>query len=802
MVTRKSVISTVQKILSQNSQYRVLFDPPSEQARTGRYVPLSSLNLHSAVVSGLESVFPKGLYQHQHAAIEQVLNRQNAVVATRTSSGKSLIYSLPIFDQLCRDENSTSLLLFPQKALAGDQKAKMVDMGKGIEPIADLLELNPNLISRYDGSICDLDRPGIRERAQIVLSNPDMLHHGLLQNHKLLWKWFFEHLDLVVVDECHAYRGVFGTHVAFIIRRLKQICQMYGANPRFVATSATVGNPQQHMEALTGEPFVSIDRDQDTSRQGKRKFWIVDSDEQNFKTGQQLAEQFVEAGLTVLAFCPSRMVAEQMLGWKGRLTDNSHMRVYRSGLSAMERQQIEDGLRNREVKLVYSTCALELGIDIGAIDVVMCIGFPDNNMSLWQRVGRAARGGREGAAVLVPGNSPLDAFYVDRPNELFEESLDPLALNLANTQIRRQHIACAIEEVGGCVKELLPNALGPELYEVVHDMENDGPPPYGPRNPFRRVQVRGVNSQPYQLMLGERCIGTINSSHLLRECSPHSIYRHGGRMYSVKEVRQSDRVAKLQAIFTRNQTRTMVDHSIRVKQEHRQHFYSDVRIAQADLIVTEKLVCVTEYDHKHKIKRVWNGSQGMPFARLPTEGTFLAFSNEFWSILQHNLLCSPQSCLEACAALFFSLFPTLSAPCDQQDYASGVDYLITGEQAIFLYDRVEYGAGLTRSVFDYIEPLCERAIERVIQCACHDAQGCVRCIQSALRSRNVSKTAVLIVLESLLRVLKTETPNTSVDEQLSSSAYVDSDWTCNTCNHQATQFTQFCWNCGDPLEVM
>ncbi len=390
----ESIIASVQDILSAEENLHTLYDPAVDGPRSGRYRSLAESQLHPDVKAALASRFEDGLYMHQHEAIESIQGGQNTVVATRTSSGKSLIYSLPVCDALCRDPQATALFLYPQKALANDQLLKLRQLMENIEPLADLQNSNPELVSRYDGSVPPQERKGIRENSQIVMSNPDMLHLGILNYHETNWRSFFEHLKYVVIDECHEYRGIFGTNVAYVLRRLRQICEFHGSSPQFIATSATVQDPKGHMELLTGAPFACVDADRDGSMQGRRKFWMVRGEDHYYDTGRKLGKKLADAGLTSLVFCPSRVSAERMVSRTVRPDEleASQTRVYRSGLSARQREEIENGLRTGDVKLVYSTSALELGIDIGEIDVVICVGLPHSMMSFWQRETELTRG--------------------------------------------------------------------------------------------------------------------------------------------------------------------------------------------------------------------------------------------------------------------------------------------------------------------------------------------------------------------------------------------------------------------------
>ena len=267
VTTNRPVIETVEQALATHDELDILYDPAAERPKPGSFRDLSESSLHPAIVRYLEHQHPDGLFDHQHEAIEGVLDGRNMVLATRTSSGKSLIYSLPALDAICDEPDATALFIFPQKALANDQLVKLHAMIGHVGPVRALAARKPFLASRYDGSTVYSDKPAIRQNAQILISNPDMLHLGILQYHHRNWERLFANLQLVAIDERHEYRGVFGTNVAYILHRLRQICAIHGSSPRFVATSATVCDPRGHLERLTGVDFSCVGPERDGSLQ-------------------------------------------------------------------------------------------------------------------------------------------------------------------------------------------------------------------------------------------------------------------------------------------------------------------------------------------------------------------------------------------------------------------------------------------------------------------------------------------------------------------------------------------------------
>ncbi len=799
------VIGTTANVLSSIDGLRVLYDPPVERGRTGRFHSLHESSLCGSLTNHLSEQFPNGLYTHQHDAIESVLAGQNTVLSTRTSSGKSLIYSLPALHHLCQDPNATSLFLFPQKALANDQLIKLRDMAQTIPSVQKHHSNKQYLVSRYDGSVEQDARSLIREQAQVLLTNPDMLHMGILQHHRNLWSRFFRNLKLVAIDECHEYRGIFGTNVALILRRLRQICRFHGSNPTLIATSATVSDPEGHMEKLTGQSFRGIDSTHDGSQQGDRKLWMVQTGEHFYDAGRKLALELAEKGLTVLAFCPSRVAAERMLARiPKRDEEMSHVRVYRSGLNGRERESIEKGLRDRSVRVVFSTSALELGIDIGAIDVVVCIGLPHSMMSLWQRVGRAARGGREGAAVFIPADTPIDTYFANHPEELFSRDHEPLVLNLTNVRLLCQHYACAVREADSRSEFLDLPSLGDELGEI-HQLQMNNSlhrEELYRSDPHAEISIRGAGEGSYKLMEGDDAVGEIDAFHLLRESCRNAIYRHGGKSFRVKDVIRGKRIIQLRSERTVHETTPFIQKKIQLKQILKQADYPLVKLATVRLVVTEFLNSLTERDRSGNTIRSWAGSQGMPPHTLPTEGTMIVLKQPFWDRVRWNLRGNEMQALESCERLLGGLFPTISGPCDTQDFSSAVDQLQTREFAIFLYDAVYDGVGLTFEAFEHMKPLVQKATERLQHCECCEDEGCFRCVANPNRERPASKSDAELVLRELLTELGDHVPHLqTITTDWLSTIEQTAGSPCPTCQSLVKHSDRFCANCGHKLQT-
>lgn len=800
----ESTIEQIANVLQGHQGLAVADERSISEPQPGRYRSPADLPLASPVQSYLQKAFPSGLYEHQHLALQHVLRGEHTVVATRTSSGKSLIYALPVLNSLCRDKNATALFLYPQKALAGDQSLKLTESLAAIPELAKRLEKRPMFASRYDGSTESSLRPQIRQQAQVVLTNPEMLHLALLQYHSNHWARFFKNLKYVVIDECHAYRGLFGTGVACLLRRLRAVCAQHGSSPTFVATSATVHLPQQHLEKLTGCPFQLIGPEHDGSRQGAKKFWIARGEDHYYDLGRKLALKLAKQGLTVLAFCESRKATEQ-LTYRAKSDSDTpdQIEVYRSGLQEEERARIEDGLREGSVRLVFATSALELGIDIGAVDVVMGIGLPASTMSLWQRAGRAGRGGKDGAVILIPADTPADTYYADHPDEFYSRDNEPLVLSLSNTRAVQQHYACATAEAGGDEDHLRLDVLGSAFRNVDALRRIGSLPPSIAREPHREVNFRSIGGGMLKLvqygMGGESVIGEIDSYHLLSEAPPHGVYWHGGKAYRVQSVDQKRQKVKLARELGPFDTFSFSQKRVRLIHADEAHEYSALTIAKAAIEVQEALVKVVEKNrHTKEVIRDYPVDHDVQSYPLPTEGTLLRIKSNHWAEFASQFGASAaKSALESLERLLASLFPTVAVVCDPQDFSVLTHFTQQGDAEIYLYDLAYEGVGLTTAAFETMGDLITRALKRVHECGCQLQRGCLRCVGNPRSEEETSKEATLALLRLIDKTLRSEQPKV---QQLFTTQPVEPEVKeCKVCQATSPAGAKFCCMCREPF---
>ena len=509
------------------------------------------------------------LYTHQAEAFEHVLGGRNVVTITPTASGKTLCYNAPVLNAILQDSAARALYLFPTKALAQDQLAELHALSELITRDSDL-QIG---VFTYDGDTPSDARRAIRGKAHVVLSNPDMVHSGILPHHPR-WAKLFENLRYVIVDELHAYRGVFGSHLANILRRLQRVCRHYGSDPIFICSSATIANPRELAEGLTGRPFELVEKN--GAPRGEKFFLFVNPPVVNAQLGirrsylaeaRRVALEFLRHNLQLILFAQSRLAVEILTTY---LKDAFHgppgaadvIRGYRGGYLPNRRREIERGLRDGQVRAVVSTNALELGIDIGALDVSVMAGYPGTIAATWQRAGRAGRRTTRSAAVLVASSAPIDQFIVRNPSYFFGASPEHALINPDNLHILLDHVKCAAFElpfasdesfgVEGRAGEVDLQAILSVLSEEGFVHQADGQWNWTNESyPADAVSLRSVSSDNFVVVdctSGERVIGETDFTSGPRVLHEKAIYILEGQLFQVERLDFDGRKAYLRAV--------------------------------------------------------------------------------------------------------------------------------------------------------------------------------------------------------------------------------------------------------------
>ncbi len=532
--------------------------------------------LHPALVDALRARGISALYTHQATAWQRAQAGQHLVVVTGTASGKTLCYNLPVLDRLLRDPQARALYLFPTKALAQDQ----------LSVISDQLSVSSGLssairVATYDGDTLADARPAIRATARLIISNPDMLHIGVLPHHTK-WADFFGHLQFVVIDEMHAYRGVFGSHVANVLRRLKRIARFYGSSPQFILTSATIANPVELAERLIEESVALVD--DDGAARGARHFLIYNPPVINRDLGLRrsvllesvrLAGDLLQHNVQTIVFARARRTVELILTYLRRQLPSStsppelggteggrgggEIRGYRSGYLPRQRREIERGLREGQVRAVVATNALELGIDIGGMGAAVLTGYPGTIAGTWQQAGRAGRKDEASLATLVASANPLDQFLARHPDYFFGRSPEQALINPDNLLILLGHLRCAAFELPFRARESFGRVEGARVAEFLQFLQEGGVLHQSgdkyfwmaDQYPAQDVSLRSASPEAVLLQARDgdewTTIGQVDQASAHWMVHPGAVYLHEGRVYLVEELDLEQHIARLRA---------------------------------------------------------------------------------------------------------------------------------------------------------------------------------------------------------------------------------------------------------------
>jgi DEAD/DEAH box helicase domain-containing protein len=696
---------------------------PARPATFGVLRPRLPPPLASALVgSGIRQ-----LYAHQIATVALLRDGRNAVLSSPTASGKSLAFALPTLERLLADPRRRALYVYPTKALIADQ----------LRALRALLAHLPAEHARR-AAVLTGDTPRdereqlLAQPPEILLANPDILHHSLLPNHRR-WRSFLAGLDVVVLDELHTYRGVFGAHVALLNRRLRRLAAAHGAEPVFIAASATIGNAQELAEAVVGLPFVPVVGDAAGAGACRLLLWRpplrgdATANEHESVLGEA-ATVFAEAlrtGHSGILFGRARQSVERMLLDVRRLVGPElapRVSAYKSGYRAEERARIERDLRSGQLRGVVSTNALELGIDVGALDVAVLAGYPGSMMSFWQQAGRVGRRGeREAVVVLVAGDDALDQFFVTHPDAFFGRAMEHAVVDPSNAAIQLGHLLCAAQEraveEGELASLFPPNARGlVERLAAVGEL-SDGPPwrALG-SSPHADLSLRGTSRAPFTLQSGGHAIGTIEPPYLQRECYPGALYLHNGRGYRVTALDESARAVRLEASPIEGRTSPLLD--VTVEPRDQPAATRAIRLGDSDWTVGLGPLLVRETVVGYR--QQWRG-EGLTHAlekplslQLDTVGLWLDVP---------PALEADQPALHAFEHALINALP-LVVLCDRRDVGSS-----NSGVRVYVYDFAEGGTGLAEKAYQLLETVLARAASLLRDCPC--TEGCPNCVHLA-----------------------------------------------------------------------
>jgi len=723
-------------------------------------------SFHAVLQERLDKLELSTLFSHQAEAINSIRLGKNVMVATPSASGKTLCYNIPVLNTMLEEPYARALYLFPTKALAQDQLRGLTWLAGGAINL-------PWECATYDGDTPGEDRPGIRKRARIVLTNPDMLHAGILPNHKS-WDKFFRRLKYVVVDEAHIYRGVFGSHVACVLRRLRRICAHYGSRPQFVFCSATIANPGQHAEGLAGLPFEVVDNDGAPYGGKAFVFWnppIVDEARSLRRSANSevthLFTELIRRQVRTLAFSSTRRLTELIYVYSRDLLGSplgEKIRPYRAGYLASDRREIERELFSGELLGAVATSALELGIDIGGLDATVLTGYPGSIASTWQQAGRSGRRGEKSITFLVAQNNPLDQYFMHNPDFFFGKPFENALINWANKNILNPHLLCAAWEkhIDEKDREYFGNALdaaGAELAEEGKLRREGDRWHIAPRlsHPAQEVNIRTASLDQYQLLdasRGFQVLETIEEDHAFWQVHPGAIYLHQGDCYFVKELDIEKHIAVVEPATVPYYTQTMELTDIKILQQMKEKESGRVKVRLGMVDVTNQVEGFRKKKH-YTDEIVGEEVLDLPPMRFITQSLWFDLPQQAMDIIEKSKL-DFHGGLHAVEHAAIAILP-LFAMCDRNDIG-GVStpfHVDTGKAEIFIYDGYPGGIGIAEKGYEIIEGLWAATLKTIEECPCRE--GCPACIQSPKCGNNnepLDKKAAVILLRGLLNVLK------------------------------------------------
>ncbi|WLR53241.1 DEAD/DEAH box helicase [Bacillus tianshenii] len=715
--------------------------------------------LDERIRQGLLSRGVEALYTHQASAFEAAQNAEHFVAVTPTASGKTLCYNLPVLQAVAEDDASRALYLYPTKALAQDQKSELNEF---IDEIGI-----PIKSYTYDGDTAPNIRQVIRKAGHVVMTNPDMLHSAILPHHTK-WVSLFENLRYIVIDELHTYRGVFGSHVANVIRRLKRICNFYGSSPIFICTSATIANPKELASELTGESMTLIDNNGAPS--GKKHFLFYNPPVVNKPLNirksataevTNLAGMFLQNKIETIVFAKSRVRVEVILSHLQELVKKElgpkSIRAYRGGYLPKQRREIERGLRNGEIRGVVSTNALELGVDIGQLQVCIMTGYPGTVASTWQQAGRAGRRQDEALMILVASSNPMDQYVIQHPDYFFEKTPENARINPNNLIILVDHLKCASYELpfregetfGGLDVEEILEYLAEE--DVLHRSNgkwywmNDGFPAVGIS--LRSASQENVIIIDISTTGNHQVIGEMDRFSAMTLLHDEAIYLHEGQQFQVEELDWEEKKAYVRAVDVEYFTDANLAVELKVLEEDKQldkkHFslhYGDVTV-NAKATIFKKIKLST-------FENIGSGPIHLPEEELHTSAAWITFADEVTEQFQKDTL---EYALMGMSHVLRQIIPVF-VMCDGGDVhvVPQMKAVHNEKPTIFMYDRYPGGIGLAEQVYQTHEVILREIIKIVSACPCET--GCPSCVGVMYDDGSSDiKSAVLEIASSALK---------------------------------------------------
>jgi DEAD/DEAH box helicase domain-containing protein len=721
--------------------------------------------LHPNLQVCLESLGISALYSHQTKALNAILAGKNVIIATPSASGKTLCYHLATLDALLHNKDSRALYIFPTKALAQDQLRSLKQILGETKGLPQLI--SPGAVATFDGDTPQDDRANIRKQARVVLTNPDMLHLGILPNHQS-WSKLFRNLKYVVIDETHIYRGVFGSHVANVLRRLRRLCAFYGAKPQFICCSATIANPQEHAQNIIGLPFEAIVEDGSPHGEKYFTFWnppVIDEVKTSRRSANSeaafLLGELVQKEIRSLVFASTRKLTELIYIYtREQLPPSLRDKIspYRAGYLPEDRRRIEHQFFDGELLGLVATTALELGINIGDLDATVLTGYPGSIASAWQQAGRSGRSTHSSLSFLIAQENPLDQYLMHNPDFFFSKNFDNAIINPANPYILKPHLLCAAWEKP--LEDKDEEFFG-ESSAMLTELEQEGRlrkrqerwhPAPSISYPAQDINIRSTSGQNYAVIDGQDgcLLETVEASVAFFLVHPGAIYLHQGESYLITELDLARRIAWAEPRPIDYYTQTMEIHDIRVTKLLKEKDCHGVKVHFGDVDVT---ITVVGFKREKQFTEevIEEEPLDLPAQNFPTKALWFDLPQKAIDRIADAGL-DFHGGLHACEHAAIGILP-LFALCDRNDIG-GVSTPLhpdTGRAQIFIYDAHPGGIGIAEKGFEMITELWQATLKAVEECPCAD--GCPSCVQSPKCGNNnqpLDKDAAIVLFEELV----------------------------------------------------
>ncbi|RAP78219.1 DEAD/DEAH box helicase [Paenibacillus montanisoli] len=720
------------------------------EPQEARYAPIPE-SVDTRIKAALAKRGIEQLYSHQYSAYQAVAKGENIVAVTPTASGKTMCYNLPVLQAIAADDTSRALYLFPTKALSQDQKSELNE-------IIDEMGIDIKSFT-YDGDTAPTIRQIVRKAGHIVITNPDMLHSGILPHHTK-WVSLFENLKYIVIDELHTYRGVFGSHVANVLRRLKRICKFYGSNPTFICTSATIANPKELAEHLTGKPMRLID---DNGAPRGRKHFVfynppIVNKALNIRKSasvevNHLATDFLKNKIQTIVFARSRVRVEIILSHLQELVKNQlgskSIRGYRGGYLPNQRREIEKGLRAGEILGVVSTNALELGVDIGQLQVCVMTGYPGSVASTWQQAGRAGRRHGEALIVMVASSTPIDQYIVNNPDYFFDRNPESARINPENLIILVDHLRCAAYELPFKETEEFGTLDITDIMEYMVEeriLHKNGDTFYWANQSFpaNTISLRSASQENVVIVdqsnvANVKIIGEMDRFSAMTLLHDEAIYLHEGVQFQVEKLDWEHKKAYVREVDVEYYTDANLAVQLKVLEIDKTNARKKTALNYGDVTIN----AIPTIFKKIKLttgENIGYGPINLPEEELHTSAAWVELREVDSDIGIKTL----EQLLLGIANVLRHIVPVM-VMCDRSDIhvVSQIKAAHTGHPTVFLYDHYPGGIGLAEDVYKRFDEIKEAAKNLIGKCLCED--GCPACIGTEIIGINGKRRSMRLL---------------------------------------------------------